>query len=136
MLSLTIFCKTRNKKNVMFHSFKQHPLYLRKEQCSRIRIKYPNRIPVILEKYHNATNAPDIDKAKFLVPGDTTVGSFMHVIRKRVHLSDQTALFLYVNTSLAPTSELMSIVYERYKDPDDGFLYMCYATENTFGKYN
>lgn len=116
----------------MFHSFKQHPLYLRKEQSARIRLKYPDRVPVILEKYVNATNAPEIDKNKFLVPGDSTVGSFIHIVRRRIKLPEQTALFMYCNSTIPATSELMCMLYDKHKD-EDGFLYMVFATENTFG---
>ena len=116
----------------MFQTFKQHPLYLRKEQSARIKAKYPNRIPVIVEKYMNSTSAPDIDKNKFLVPGDVTVGSFIHIIRSRMKLSEKAALFLFCKNNIPPTCELMSIIYDTHKD-EDGFLYMCYTTENTFG---
>jgi hypothetical protein len=47
----------------------------------RIRGKYPDRIPVICEK-NEKSNVPDIDKKKFLVPGDLTVAHFILVIRK------------------------------------------------------
>ena len=40
-------------------------------------------------------------------------------------------LFLEGNT-LAPTAELVSSLYETHKD-EDGFLYMEYSGENTFG---
>jgi GABA(A) receptor-associated protein len=117
----------------MFHSFKQHPLYLRKEQATRLLIKFPNRIPVILERYHGATNAPNIDKNKYLVPSDSTVGSFSYIIRRRIQMNDKQALFLFCHKNIPPVSEMMSMIYERYKD-EDGFLYMCYTTENTFGE--
>lgn len=116
----------------MFETFKQHPLYLRKEQSTRIKLKYPNRIPVILEKYYGSTSAPEIDKNKFLVPGDSTVGAFIHIIRKRMQMSEKAALFLFCSNSIPPTSELMSILYEKHKD-EDGFLYLCYTSENVFG---
>lgn len=116
----------------MFQTFKQHPLYLRKEQSTRILIKFPERVPVILEKYHGSTNAPNIDKNKYLVPKDTTLGEFAFVIRRRIRLNEREALFLYCKNNIPPTSELMSVLYEKHKD-EDGFLYLCYATENTFG---
>ncbi len=116
----------------MFESFKQHPLYLRKEQANRIFVKYPSRIPVILEKYFGATNAPDIDKNKFLVPTDISVGSFSYIIRRRLKMNEKEALFLFCNNTIPPTAEWMSDLYHKHKD-EDGFLYMSYTTENTFG---
>ena len=116
----------------MFKTFKQHPLYLRKEQSARIKIKYPTRIPVIVEKYINSNNTPNIDKNKFLVPKDSTVGSLIHVIRQHIRLSEKQALFLFCNSSIPPTSQVMSIIYDEHKD-EDGFLYICFTTDNTFG---
>ena len=116
----------------MFETFKQHPLYLRKEQATRIKLKYPNRVPVILEKYYGATNAPNIDKNKYLVPNDVTVGGFSYIIRRRLKMNEKEALFLFCNHTIPPTSELMGDVYEKYKD-EDGFMYMTFTTENTFG---
>ena len=47
----------------------------RKKECDRIKTKYPDRIPVICERAFGATIS-SIDKRKFLVPGDLTVGQF------------------------------------------------------------
>ena len=64
----------------------------------RIRGKYPDRIPVICEK-NEKSNVPDIDKKKFLVPGDLTVAHFILVIRKVrsfVLFSYKTCLILFI----------------------------------------
>jgi len=45
---------------------------------------------------------------------------------------EYAALYLYVNRTLPATSELMSKVYEDHKK-EDGFLYMTYNGESTFG---
>merc|ERR1711938_123213 len=44
--------------------------------------KHPDRIPVIVEKRPRDATLPLIDKKKFLVPADLTVGQFVYVIRK------------------------------------------------------
>mmetsp|Transcript_44699 Transcript_44699/g.121830 ORF Transcript_44699/g.121830 Transcript_44699/m.121830 type:complete len:87 (-) Transcript_44699:451-711(-) len=60
-------------------SFKsEHPIDRRKSEAERIRSKYPDRIPVICEKA-DKSDIPDIDKKKYLVPADLTVGQFMYV---------------------------------------------------------
>ena len=85
-----------------------------------------------------------IDKKKYLVPSDLTVGQFCYVIRKRIKLAPEKAIFIFVNEVLPPTAALMSSIYEEHKD-EDGFLYITYdsartpqlmnryAGENTFG---
>jgi GABA(A) receptor-associated protein len=113
-------------------SFKsEHPLEKRKAEAGRIKDKYPDRIPVIVEKSPKS-DIPDIDKKKYLVPADLTVGQFVYVIRKRIKLSAEKAIFIFVKNTLPPTAALMSTIYEQHKD-DDGFLYITYSGENTFG---
>merc|ERR1712070_1260004 len=97
----------------------EHPLEKRKAEAARIRDKYPDRIPVIVEKAEN-TDIPDIDKKKYLVPADLTVGQFVYVIRKRIKLSPEKAIFIFVKNVLPPTAAMMLSVYEEHKD-EDGF---------------
>eukprot|EP01003_Olkasia_polycarbonata_P006902 NODE_761_length_706_cov_1107.564688_g693_i0.p1 GENE.NODE_761_length_706_cov_1107.564688_g693_i0~~NODE_761_length_706_cov_1107.564688_g693_i0.p1 ORF type:complete len:124 (-),score=18.81 NODE_761_length_706_cov_1107.564688_g693_i0:262-633(-) len=104
----------------------------RKSESQRIRQKYPDRIPVICEKV-DGSDIPDIDKKKYLVPNDLNVGQFVYVIRKRIKLPPEKAVFLFVNNALPPTAALMSHLYESHKD-EDGFLYIKYSSENTFGE--
>ncbi|CAN6199160.1 unnamed protein product [Urochloa humidicola] len=108
-----------------------HELEKRQSESNRIRDKYPDRIPVIVEK-SGKTDIPDIDKKKYLVPADLTVGQFIYVVRKRIKLSPEKAIFVFVNNTLPPITSLMSELYEEHKD-GDGFLYMTYSGESTFG---
>ncbi|KAL9262025.1 Autophagy-related protein [Drosera capensis] len=115
-------------------SFKlEHPLERRQAESGRIRGKYPDRVPVIVERAEK-TDIPDIDKKKYLVPSDLTIGQFVYVVRKRIKLSPEKAIFIFVKNILPPTAALMSTVYEEHKD-EDGFLYMTYSGENTFGAF-
>ena len=105
----------------------------RKEESGKILNRYPDRIPIIVEKgQKKSKDIGDIDKKKYLVPCDLTVGQFQYVIRKRIKLSAQKALFIFVNDKLPTTSQLIKDLYENEKDKD-GFLYIKYAGENTFG---
>lgn len=114
-------------------SFKEeHPLEKRQAEALRIREKYPDRIPVIVEKAEHS-DIPDIDKKKYLVPADLTVGQFVYVIRKRIKLSPEKAIFIFVKNVLPPTAALMMTVYGDHKD-EDGFLYITYSGESTFGQ--
>eukprot|EP01138_Halocafeteria_seosinensis_P014708 gb/GECG01015014.1/.p1 GENE.gb/GECG01015014.1/~~gb/GECG01015014.1/.p1 ORF type:complete len:103 (+),score=8.86 gb/GECG01015014.1/:1-309(+) len=83
--------------------------------------KFPDRIPVICEKAARSDIA-DIDKNKvshpkrryqtscfdvcllqYLVPSDLTVGQFVYVIRKRIRIPPEKAIFVFVNNTLPPT---------------------------------
>lgn len=48
---------------------------------------------------------------------------FVYVIRKRIKLSPEKAIFIFVDEVLPPTAALMSSIYEEHKD-EDGFLYV------------
>jgi GABA(A) receptor-associated protein len=103
------------------------------EESNRILSKYPDRIPVICERYHNASiDCPLIDKNKYLVPVDLTLRQFMYVIRKRMKLPPEKAIFLFINDMIPNFHHTLSTIYENYKD-SDGFLYVSYSFENTFG---
>ncbi|GAY41925.1 hypothetical protein CUMW_063080 [Citrus unshiu] len=86
---------------------------------------------VIVEKAERS-DIPTIDKKKYLVPADLTVGQFVYVIRKRIKLSAEKAIFIFVDNVLPPTGAIMSTIYDEKKD-EDGFLYVTYSGENTFG---
>src|SRR5262249_11471816 len=51
---------------------------------------------------------------------------FVYVIRKRIKLSPEKAIFIFVDEVLPPTAALMSSIYEEHKD-EDGFLYITYV---------
>ena len=75
---------------------------------------------------------PEIDKRKFLVPNDISVAQFMWIIRKRIQLPSEKAIFLFVNKTIPQSSSTMGQIYTSHKD-EDGFLYIAYSGENTFG---
>ncbi|PON46930.1 Autophagy protein Atg8 ubiquitin-like [Trema orientale] len=95
-------------------SFKQEYSFDdRLEESKNIIAKYPDRVPVVIERY-SRTDLPEMEK------------------KNRLHLSPGKALFVFVKNTLPQTASCMDSVYETYKD-EDGFLYMCYSSEKTFG---
>ena len=102
------------------------------EESNRIKNRYPDRLPIIVTKDSRCKIVDDIDRHKYLVPTDLTVGQFMHVIRRRIKLTPEQSIYLFSNGNLPPTSKLISEIYEINKDTD-GFLYITYTGESTFG---
>lgn len=112
--------------------FKNITFEKRKEESSRILTKYTDKVPIIVTKSKN-TQLENIDKNKFLVPNDMTLGQFLLVIRKRIKLKQEESLFLLIrDSSLIESSKTLLQIYEENKD-DDGFLYITYCGENVFG---
>nr|XP_043635337.1 autophagy-related protein 8i-like [Erigeron canadensis] len=101
------------------------------QESQDIIARYPDRLPVVVERY-TKTDLPEMDKKKYLVPRDMSIGQFIHILSGRLHLAPGKALFIFVQNTLPQTSSLIDSVYESFKD-DDGFLYMCYSSEKTFG---
>jgi len=101
-------------------------------ESKRVGEKYPDKLPVICEKC--SSKEPNISKTKYLVTVDFKVAQFIYVIRTKLNIKPDQAIFLFVNgTTLVPGNVYMATIYDLYKD-DDGFLYLNYAFENTFGK--
>ncbi|KAL9273843.1 Autophagy-related protein [Drosera capensis] len=106
----------------------------RLKESTDMMTKFPGRVPLIAERYAR-TDLPELEKKKFLVPKDMPVGQLVHILSNRLHLEQGKALFIFVKNTLPQTSSLMGSLYESFKD-EDGFLYLCYSTEKTFGCAN
>jgi GABA(A) receptor-associated protein len=98
---------------------KATPTKDREEEAARIRARYPDRIPVVAYRAARSTALPHMDRNKFLTPSTMTMGEMVFV-------------FCGDTGILAPTSACMSDLYARHKH-HDGFLYLTYCAENTFG---
>lgn len=114
-------------------SFKQkYTFQERFLESSTVLQKYNDRIPIVCEKNLHNKNTPELDKHKYLVPIDLTLGQFIYVIRKRIKLPPEQGIFVFIGGTIPATSHLLCDLYFLYKD-QDGFLYITYSTENTFG---
>ncbi len=102
----------------------------RRSEKERISHLCRDRVPIIVER--GSRDTPRSDKEKFLVPYDLTAAQFLFVLRKRIKLSSRDSLYLLVNGVMVTASTTMHELYGRHVD-EDGFLYVTYTTENTFG---
>ena len=128
---LNKYYKNVNKKKPQLKSYKNtYTLEKRKNEALRIKEKYPNRVPIICERY--TVGDPEIDRKKYLVPDDLSISNFIYVIRKRIKLKPENSLYLFVNGKILNGTGLLAQIYEKNKD-NDGFLYIKYTLENTFG---
>ena len=99
----------------------------RKESSRQLLMKYPDKIPVIASNYNDKD-----DFKKFLVPHDTCIRELISTIRKNTNITNAEGIVLYINNTLPIYSTSMINVYEKNMDKD-GFLYIDYCLENTFG---
>jgi len=129
--NLLLFIKFSTQRNMKFQYKEEHAFEKRKAEGEKIRKKYPDRVPVIVEKAPKA-RIGDLDKKKYLVPSDLTVGQFYFLIRKRIHLRPEDALFFFVNNVIPPTSATMGSLYQDHHE-EDFFLYIAYSDESVYG---
>ncbi len=94
--------------------------------------KYPDRVPLIIQPSKNDRDIYPIDKSKYITPRDLTLLQLQQIVRKRVRFPPEKALFMFINNKIYPITSLIGPVYDSNKD-SDGFLYITYCQENTFG---
>ena len=102
------------------------------DEVQRIKKKYPEHIPVICEKERNGAGIASCNKFKYLLNPNMTIGEFIYMIRNKINLSPEKGLYFFINGVIPAMNEMMCTIYRNHKS-NDGFLYMRYTSENTFG---
>jgi GABA(A) receptor-associated protein len=102
----------------------------RMKESGRVISKYPDRIPVIVDVAEKSNLF--LDKKKYLVPKNITVGQFLYILRKRIKLLPENGLFLFVNEKIPVISSSIEQIYYEHKE-EDNFLYFLLSNETVFG---
>ena len=97
--------------------------------------KYPDRVPLIIQPSKTDRDAYPIDKSKYITPRDLTLLQLQQIIRKRIHFPAEKAMFIFINNKIYPITSVIGPVYDTNKDTD-GFLYITYCQESTFGDFS
>lgn len=88
---------------------------------------------IIIERFYKEVDLPHLDKRKFLVPQELTMCQFISIIRHRMRISPNRALYLIVNDrSMVSLSRTIAEIYAEHRN-FDGFLYVTYASQEVFG---
>lgn len=107
--------------------FRDKPFEERQTEYNKICQKYKDKIPVIVEPYDGKTTT-----TKFLVDESVPFCEFMFEVRKKLQLKPEQSLFLTVNGTMVPSMDTLEMIHAKYAYLD-GFLYVNYSFENTFG---
>ena len=84
----------------------------RQEESANIRLRYPDKIPIICER-HASSKLPPNERSKFLAPSDLTAYQFAYIIRKRINLTETDSLFFFVDGRYVLKGDtLLSEVYD------------------------
>ena len=122
-----------NKKIMLNISFENIKDQFTKVQSEPILKKYPDKIPLIIWDIHNGLL---LDKRKYIVSKDLTIGQFIYVIRKRCKLSCDDGLYMFIhkpdgNVMLPPTNSIINPIFS--ENNIEGFLRVSISKESTFG---
>ena len=117
---------------------REYTIEQRKTESARVRERYNDRVPVICEKMPES-DVPTVDvrgapplllwarphansrgarllaslqKSKYLIPMDMTVGQLVYVLRKRISLPSDKAIFVFVNNTCVAHLALASQTHD------------------------
>lgn len=113
-------------------SHKERPIEERREEARAMIKEFPGRSCLYIEKSPNCETLDNLSKKKYLVPNTISCDQLMYIIRSRLVLKKEEALFFYVDKRMICGSTQLGDLYKKYKDKDN-FLYIKYASENCFG---
>ena len=103
------------------------------EQFEKIKKEYQNKVPIIIERSQNCSINKFI-KTKYILSDDITMSEFIKIIREKLELEPERALFFLANGKYTVSgSEDLAQVYDKYKDSEDSFLYLTYSEEIVYG---
>lgn len=109
----------------------KEPTSITPMEVIRLRQKFPTHVFVLVKKGAKAVGIPTIDKNKYIVSATLTFGEFMFIIRKRMQMGPEKALFLFVGNTIPVASSTMGEVNKHYGR--NGYLEVFYTGESVFG---
>lgn len=115
-----------------YSKFVSFPLEERQTQSFRLIKRFPEKYPVIIDRI--SRRDPKLDKNKYLIPNDQTLSQVIYLLRKRLRLTPEQAIFFFSDGTLLSGNMTISQIHHlsalKY---NDGFTYLFYSLENTFG---
>lgn len=67
-----------------------------------------------------------------MAPKDLQCAQLIFVVRRRLVIRPEQGMYFFIRNRLVPSTTTIQQIYEDNKD-QDGFLYINYSLENTFG---
>ena len=98
----------------------------------RMMAKHPDKVPVWIEKA-KGERIDDLEKHKYLIDRDMNMGQVVCIIRERIKIKPEQAIFIFLDGGiLPPNTAMVGQIYKEYKSKYD-MLWITYRSENTFG---
>lgn len=106
-------------------------IHVKKNNIKEFLINNPNRIPIILHQSKDCKNIL-LNKTKFIISSDLLIANLIYLIRKRLKITQDMSIFLFINNIIPSTNVTIGSLYEEHKGTD-GILHIDYTSENVFG---
>lgn len=119
---IKFFCrqKKRNMKNNTTNEEGNFQLKLKE--------KYPDRTAIIIDAHKDI----GLNRLRYLVPNTCTWSEFMVILRKRISLGSEQALYFFVNGTIPRHTDMVSVLAETESDVN-GIMHVTLTKESTFG---
>lgn len=99
----------------------QHDQALRFKESARILNAHPSCVLIFIEV--DIPGVEQLEKQKFIVPGDMLLAVFKIVALQRLRISVTTKINMHSGDTILNTEETLRALYDKYKD-SDGLLYV------------
>lgn len=105
----------------------------RLQQANRFKTKFPNALPVVIQKDQRSSLPSSLHNQLFLAPRTLGAGDFLALIRKKASLAKTQTIIMFVgkNNLVTPDNTLFEL-YNKYSE-DDGFLYVLCTDHEVYG---
>jgi len=100
------------------------------EEIAKVQAKFPTRVIVLVNAHRELD--PPLQKYKFLVPPELAFCSLAALVRKRMELHPQDALYFFSGNKMLPMHHTMRQIRRDHADRS-GVVRIVYSSENTFG---
>tara|TARA_B100000900_G_scaffold384321_1_gene373046 strand:- start:188 stop:598 length:411 start_codon:yes stop_codon:yes gene_type:complete len=118
-----------NNKNMYDISYSKNQ---RLKYANDMLEKHPNRVPIIVKFYDNIKY--HLNNPYFMCKKNITISEFLLIIRKRLKINKNVAIFLFLDNNILPSiSNRIEEIYNKHHDPDTNDLVVYITLENCFG---
>lgn len=101
----------------------------RQVEAQSVLVNYPDQVPVIVEKA-GWSRLPEMTDRMFLVSRGLTVEEFVRFLRNKMSCKPPTVVLFFESKKIRlPKLYTMDTIYAKYKDTEDGLLYIVFSTE-------
>ena len=105
----------------------------RRMEAKDSRIRYPTKIPLVVERSRSEKQLSSMDKMKWLVPHEMSILQLSLVLKQRLRCQPHQQFFLLINGRVFPHLHTpLATLHNQFSD-EDGFLYLSYSSQECFG---